>query len=281
MAPKLESMEVLPYVHKDKSAKLTMANLANALMVATYRQRQARPTPPRSARVRSNVMMLIEAHVAPQGADFYFPVEIYPEVFHMIEMATSLGITVIEPAGNGRVPEAPNSEQRTALHLDDITAFWRPDALWKTPPRSLQRVAMGQQWSDPSLSAPADSGAIMVACADRDEMGKRWVRSSCSNYGSRIDCFAAGEDVYTLNANDPQSADTLGGTSAASAIIAGAALCLQGVAIANQGHPLSPKDLRDALRDPELGTKTISDKDKIGVMPNLVPIAMKYASSRE
>lgn len=111
-----------------------------------------------------------------------------------------------------------------------------------------------------------------------------------SNFGSRIDCFAWGDGISTtgdLTKPDyPRPQDyTVGftGTSGASAIIAGAALAIQGIAqVHRKGLTLSnkrfsPSELRSILSDWATGTlsvnsaptKTNWNVDKIGVMPDL------------
>jgi hypothetical protein len=107
-----------------------------------------------------------------------------------------------------------------------------------------------------------------------------------SNWGSRVDCYAYAENVVTagepLNPptallggtgpNDSYRSD-FGGTSAAAAIIAGAALVVQGMHKAVKGAPLDPVNMRKALSTfgtPQ-GPKTAARK--IGVMPNLKKIA--------
>ena len=71
-----------------------------------------------------------------------------------------------------------------------------------------------------------------------------------------------------------QLTELFGGTSSASAIIAGAALCVQGVAQAKLGAPLGSAVLRVALGDARCGTSSVNGtSDKIGTMPDLVSVA--------
>ena len=61
-------------------------------------------------------------------------------------------------------------------------------------------------------------------------------------------------------------------TSAASSIIAGAALCVQGIAKKKFGNPLSPEKLRNILTNSG-GTPSANPAiDMIGIMPNLAQI---------
>ncbi len=280
MAPRLASMQVLSYVDA-----AYVANTADAVMHAAAQQieRDVTAVIGRERRqpttVRNNVVMLIEAHALPERQRFYFPVEIYPETFDVIALATHAGITVIEPAGNGRVPDDEiDPQHRSAVDLDRMNEFIQPALAWKKPPRSLFRGALNKRPPAPrnGLSAFADSGAIMVACAEHVEGTPRdWTRSRVSNFGTRIDCFAAGEGVFTLDAGGGNGPD-FSGTSSASAIVAGAALCLQGVALAHTGQPFAPAQLREALSDVDCGTPSIDARnDKIAVMPDLMKIAEK------
>jgi hypothetical protein len=115
-----------------------------------------------------------------------------------------------------------------------------------------------------------DSGAIVVAAAQSalNDEGTH-SRHPDSNFGERIDCYAWGENVATLSSNSRGAhkyTERFGFTSGAAAIIAGAVLLIQGFAVQKLGGALSPKQIRDILRDPALGT---SSPDPIGVMPDL------------
>jgi len=93
-------------------------------------------------------------------------------------------------------------------------------------------------------------------------------RTAVSNFGNRVDCFALGDGVFTL-------ADrAFGGTSAASAIIAGAAVAVQGFAKTVLGGVLTAEKLRGLFRDATFNTLSVSgiNSDKIGVMPNIKAI---------
>jgi hypothetical protein len=174
-------------------------------------------------------------------------------VFHAIRLASALNVIVIEPAGNG------NSNTRTDFDVGQAP---------------LQ-----------------DSGAIMVGASERAVTGNapnrahgRWVVPERpipiigSNYGARVNCYAWGEGVTTCGCDYPTApsscqantayTNTFGGTSAASAIVAGAALVVQGLyAARNPGvrARLSVRQMRDALST--YGTPSVGNE--IGVMPNL------------
>jgi hypothetical protein len=126
-----------------------------------------------------------------------------------------------------------------------------------------------------------------------------WTRHGDSNYGSRINCFAMGEDVYTLYSTggnrDKDWTGQFRQTSAAAAIVAGAALCCQGMAQDNTafGRALKPAELRDLFSTTKLSTipgirpnTATADPLRggvggIGVMPNLRYIGRQYLGTAE
>ena len=175
------------------------------------------------------------------------PMETTLADYELIRLATALGIVVVEAAGNGD------------HNLDDF-----------------QQASSGQF----VLARPGgrpDSGAIMVGGSTSNFPYKRAAfagQASC--YGHRVDCFAWAFNVATYYV-DPFTlqegyAAAFGATSAASAIVAGAALLVEGVAEATLGHRLAPAQLRALLADQTLNANTPSNDppvDLIGVMPNL------------
>jgi hypothetical protein len=177
-------------------------------------------------------VLLIEAQTPTASGSA--PVEVEPAIFKIIRLATALGIIVVEAAGNG------------GKDLADFSPL-------------LDRAA----W--PTGDQSADSFAIIVGAAVPFE----FLPYGLSNCGTRIDCFAWGSGVWTLSATE--YTPFYSGTSSASAIVAGAAICVQGRLQAT-GSRLSPRQMRSVLTDPA-GSPTLSANgtavDKIGVMPNL------------
>jgi hypothetical protein len=121
-----------------------------------------------------------------------------------------------------------------------------------------------------------ESGAIMVAGSTWKYPYVRWVdaaQGQASCFGSRIDCFAWAEHVMTCMVVPFLGLDVydyFGGTSSASAIVAGAALLVQGVVQASPASRLGPGQMRALLSDPDLNTRSANyPVDRIGVMPNL------------
>ena len=129
-----------------------------------------------------------------------WPVEVHTANFDVIRLGTALGVIIIEAAANGSIYFNLSSDlDQFVLNGKRIFNRWDPDF--------------------------RDSGAIMVAGASARVPHARIFNS---NYGSRIDCYAWGESVYTAG-NFPNSSNgavdrytnEFCGTSSAAAIIAG------------------------------------------------------------
>ena len=172
------------------------------------------------------------------------PTEIDDADFDAIRLASSQGIIVIEAAGNGGA---------------DLDAY---------------SGAAGRIFNRASGSY-RESGAVMVGAALSQLPHNR---KAASNYGSRIDCYAWGDSVVSCGYGDLHAGAgdhetytaTFSNTSAASPIIAGAALVLQGLYSASTGTRLSPSQARALLSDPGTGTPQGGGVGgDIGVMPNL------------
>jgi translation elongation factor EF-1beta len=172
------------------------------------------------------------------------PMETTLADYDAIRLATGLGIVVVEAAGNGN------------HNLDQFQQ--------KSSGQFVLRRVGGRD----------DSGAILVGGSTPNFPYKRAVslgEGSC--FGSRVDCFAWADDVMTFDpfANSGY-ASSFDGTSSASAIVAGAALLVQGAVQAKTGSRLGPADLRALLADTAPNGNTPSNNpaaDQIGVMPNL------------
>ena len=196
-------------------------------------------------------VLLIEAQTWHTGTlAKTWPVEVHEACYQSIRLATALGIIVIEPAGNGSTGE-PAGNDLDSFFLD------------------------GKSVLNPLSADFRDSGAIMVTAATSTVPH---VRLAWSNYGRRINCYAWGESVRTAGSHPRSSGMAIntytaafGGTSAASAIVAGAAISLQSIAEANHHFRLSPQQMRSLLGDENSGTASAGGRweDKIGVMPNL------------
>lgn len=216
-----------------------------------------------------------------------YPVELLPPYWTAIWIATTLGVSVVEPAGNGSTGTIIQQAPGGGINLDEVSqdaalathvASGKSD--WNKPGAVLEEL-------DPTKPGFCDSGAIMVGAAyeaveavgtkaghraiDEDDWG--------SNYGGRVNCYAWGENVRTT-AGDGGYRGDFGGTSSASAIVAGAALLVQEMHIKLKGDRASPEDLRALLSDPAVNTPHVGFERPIGVMPDMKRIRRKIVLSK-
>lgn len=173
------------------------------------------------------------------------PVEWFGPYYDAIVAATSAGIIVMEPSGNG------NED------LGDTAIYGGP----------------------PFPSGKADSGAIMVGAANHPGCtAPVHGRSSFSNFGTRVDYHGYGECVVTTGYGDLQTdpsadffyTDTFGGTSGATPIVTSAAAVLSSVA--QQGgdaNGLTSVEARTALALGATPQDTSVTAGNIGPMPDL------------
>lgn len=181
------------------------------------------------------------------------PVEYWQDTFDAISAATSAGIIVIEAAGTGAVD----------LDADVYNGNFK---------RSKR-----------------DSGAIMVGAGDSETHS-----ALCyANTGSRVDLQGWGEnvvstgygDLYMDDEGNPQSyyTATFGGSSAASAMVAGAVASLQGVAKAH-GYLLTAEQALDFLKTtgiPQGDGDDTGNAGHIGPFPNLEEAHKKISDGVE
>lgn len=184
------------------------------------------------------------------------PCEMVKETFDLIQLAVANHIVVVEAAGNGG-PSTTGTDP-DGLNLDDYPTLLHGDS---------GALLVGQsQWTSATGHVPVPKGCT----------------------GKRIDCFGWGDNVYAASAlpwgTDKHTGDAIfkdeytsgfGGTSAASAMVAGAALVVQGLvrkgAAGALGY-LPPMQMRALLRSrtPGINTPLASgDTETIGVMPDL------------
>jgi len=159
------------------------------------------------------------------------------DIFLTFQVATELGVTVVEAGGNG------------FENYDDDLYYTSPAPGFPT----------GLQPFDRTL---ADSGAVIVgAGAPRPGThGNFWgpdrSRLDYSNHGTWVDTQGIGREVTTLGYGDlfgtteqTLYTDTFSGTSSSSPCVAGAVAVLQSIAQETTGAPLSPHEVREILRD--------------------------------
>ncbi|MFP2910080.1 S8 family peptidase [Pyxidicoccus sp. 3LFB2] len=164
----------------------------------------------------------------------YIAMEYWQANYDAIATATANGVTVVEAAGNGSA--------------------------------NLDAPAYGNLFN----RAVRDSGAIVVGASTATTR----VPMCWTNFGSRVDVHAWGEQVTTLgygdlfnSGEDQYYTGTFSGTSSASPIVTGAAASLQGVAIARGQGPLAPRMVRQILA--ETGTPQAASTQNIGPLPDL------------
>ena len=185
--------------------------------------------------LKSGDVILIEQQARVCEGTQFGPLEWHQSVFDVISTATALGITVVEAAGNG------------SQNLD--------------APNCLERFNKDVR----------DSGAIIVGAGSPTDSR----RLSFSSYGSRVDLQGWGTSVTTagygdlFNPGDNRQYYTsnFNGTSSASAIVAGAALAVQGVQREMGLAPYNPVKLRHILV--ETGTSQTGSGEHIGPLPNI------------
>lgn len=195
-------------------------------------------------------VILIEAQ-AIDSAQRFWPVEINTLEFNEISTVTANKRVIIEAAGNGK---SSSVKDEPGNNLDSISVLDRKHLDFK------------------------DSGAIMVGSAVHTNPHSKMLRTDANretNFGNRVDCYAWGEKIRAPGGGSSTGYDiSFGSTSGASAMIAGAALIVQGLAKANQkgdnaNKTFSPLRLRAILADSVYGTPST---DPIGSMPDLVKI---------
>lgn len=185
------------------------------------------------------------------------PVEYWPAEFDVIQQASGNGVIYVQAAGNG------------SRNLD-----------------SAIFDACGGPCFDRNFR---DSGAIMVSGSLADGVTAQCAISGRPNYGSRVDVHSWSEGIpnttniggylYNGDGHCNDYSDDFGGTSGASAIIAGAVTSLQGAHQAATGSRLNALQMREALNatgTPQTPLNVSGHDILIGPHPNLTE-ALQYA----
>jgi hypothetical protein len=197
----------------------------------------------RSLRFGDVLQLEVQLEGRISGTETLIPVETDPAVFEAIRLTTKLGIIVTEAAGNGGA---------------DLDRFERGG-----------RFVLSRNRLD-----SRDSGAIVVgACTS----AVPHTRLPQSNFGSRVDCCAWGENVLTTgNPAQPDRRDAFwsgpffNGTSSATAVISSLCLLIQDLQILLTPKPgqrgrLGPATMRAIMRSAANGTPV---QGGIGSMPD-------------
>ena len=191
-------------------------------------------------------VMLIEQQIAGPGGNCgenqvgCIPVEWFQAYYDAIAAATAKGITVVEPAGNGK--------------------------------QNLDKPMYGH----PFPQGRPDSGAIIVGAANApncpDFSGPQHSRLAFSDYGSRVNVQGWGECVATTGYGDAGGSGrtayttSFSGTSSASPIVTSAAAAVSSAYQNSTGTYLDATQIRQILTStgtPQAGSK------HIGPLPNL------------
>ncbi|MYS86849.1 S8 family serine peptidase [Embleya scabrispora] len=224
------------------------------------RQRVANAILRAQSELSSGDVLLLEVQFQAQfnGVPRFVPVETDPGCFAAIALATARGVIVVEAAGNKNA------------NLDEFR-----------DPTSNRRVLNRNEPGE-----FRESRAIMVGSGTsvqphgRIQAENATTGASLSSFGSRVDCFAWGENIVTTgNPNTPTKRDAywtgpfFGGTSGAAAIIAGVCLLVQDLFTRlnpGVGAPgkLGPNRMRTVLTTPSNSTAGAPGAS-IGVMPDL------------
>jgi hypothetical protein len=170
----------------------------------------------------------------------FIAIEWWPDDLAAIWYASTRGVLVVEPAGNG------------GENLDHPIYDANPP-----PPNG----PFPPWWRNPFRRNPLDSNAIVVGAGapppgtHGQDHGPDRSRLAFSNWGALIDAQAWGREVTTTGYNDLQGGsedvwytDVFSGTSSASPIVVGALASLQGLAKAQDLGPVLPQQARALLR---------------------------------
>jgi hypothetical protein len=161
------------------------------------------------------------------GSTNSYPLDLHPAAHDTIKSLVDAGAVVIESLGDS------HADVRT-LPFDDTGSIWAgacslPPYLDKTAETNFD-------------TTPPDDGRV-----------------NC--------CHALGESVQTTAHDDPRGYEYFDGTSAAGAILAGCALCVQSSRFAARLPPLSSDEMRRWFRG---GLLKCRQGDGIGFRPNLI-----------
>jgi hypothetical protein len=182
-----------------------------------------------------DVLLIEQQAVGPHGGELFVPVEWDPAVFDAIRVVTQAGVIVVEAAGNG------------GENLD------------------------GDDFQGRFDRSRFDSDAIIVGAGTQAH-----ARFTFSSYGSRVDLQGWGCCVTSTGYGDLSNGGTsatrytavFAGTSSASAMVASAAVSVQGFHKGSRGTVLAPDALVALLRStgtPQSGGTSQS----VGPLPDL------------
>jgi subtilisin family serine protease len=216
-----------------------------------------------TANLKKGDVILIELH-APGPNGKFVAMQYWDDVFSAIRAAVSKGICVVEAAGNGNEDFQLSIFDNTGLQKDAGAIVVGAGV----PPTNHFDFFGDQQ-----------------GFTKYGSIGKPRSRIWFSNYGKIVNVQAWGWHVTTTGYGDAQGGSSqdrwythrFSGTSSASPIVTGAVACIQGLAMNNNGVPLTPKKVRSILV--KTGSRQrpgpgVPLSQHIGPQPNL-PRALK------
>jgi subtilisin family serine protease len=216
-----------------------------------------------AGKLRAGDVILIELQATgPNGK--YVAMQYWNDTFSAIVAATAKGITVVEAAGNGDENFDLPVFSGTGLQKDSgaiVVGAGIP------PTNFFDAQGFGPGTSYTKIGVPRS---------------RIWF----SNYGKIVSVQGWGWHVTTCGYGDAQGGPNqnawytlrFSGTSSASPIVTGAATCLQGMAKAKLGAPLSPINVRKILIQtgtPQVPGPGVPLSQHIGPLPNLARAATK------
>jgi subtilisin family serine protease len=232
-----------PYVH---GARINgVWNTAGAIMAA-------------AKKLKPGDVILIELQATgPNGK--YVAMQYWDDTFSAIRAVTARGITVVEAAGNGNENFDLPIFNNTGLRKDSGAVVVGAGI----PPTNY----FGNYGSDWGFT-------------DYSTIGPPRSRIWFSNYGKIVNVQGWGWHVTTCGYGDAQGGASqnrwythrFSGTSSASPIVTGAAVCIQGHAKAKRGSPLTPARVRTLLMrygTPQVKGPNAPLRQRIGPLPNL------------
>jgi subtilisin family serine protease len=220
-------------------------NAAGAIMGAT-------------SKLKAGDVILIELQATgPNGK--YVAMQYWDDVFSAIVAATAKGITVVEAAGNG--------DENFNLPIFNGTGLKKDSGA----------IVVGAGIPPTNYFDHFGAGAAMPG---NSEIGVPRSRIWFSNHGKIVNVQGWGWHVTTCGYGDAQGGASenrwythrFSGTSSASPIVTGAVACLQGIAKAKLGAPLTPAKVRKILMrtgTPQAAGPGVPKTQRIGPLPNL------------
>lgn len=205
-----------------------------------------------TAKLKAGDVILIELQATGPN-NKYVAMQYWPDVFAAIVAATAKGITVVEAAGNGNENFNLPIFNGSGLQKDSGAVVVGAGI----PPTDFFDVDGAYAW----IGVPRS---------------RIWF----SNYGKIVNVQGWGWHVTTCGYGDAQGGPKeerwythrFSGTSSASPIVTGAVACLQGIAKASNGSPLTPARVRTILMKsgtPQAPGPGVPLSQHIGPQPNL------------